>query len=733
MITLDLSILNQKGTPMFYSDTLALRPAFGIAGRIFIDIASPYGIYRDTGTSWQQIAVGSAGTGTITGSGTINTLAMFTPTGTAIGDSKITQSGSNINIDANVIVTNGDINLPPNNTVGGTTYAIQQVMATDDSWGIYGNTVAADQGELVFELADNGAAFNPAGQRFRFHYEAVTSGSNKDVLILDYNLSTFTTAVNVVHTHAALAGASNPYGEQINVTNTFNAGITWTALLACFNTASLQTNNWNGSATFGNASYTTNNLNLSSITFNAAGSTITNTQASGGIRAWANQILQLRIDGTNNGTYTHYANSAVYGDFASSTARFTFTNRYGYLVNDLDEYTAGHTYTNRWAFYNAGIDDNNYFAGRTSFGTNTLNSTAQLSINSTTRGFLAPRMLQAERNAIVSPATGLIVYQTDGTEGLYQYKAVGGWALIGGGGGGSMAIGGSITGATAGSVLFAGTSGVLQQDNANFFWDDTNNRLGILTTSPTTAFQVNGEMTLRNSNNQNILVSNRFLNNVWFHNNSGTITSSAQFNVAIGSESMYNVTSASRNTAVGYQSLTTITTGESNTSIGFQSMRLNSVGTLNVAIGRQALELNLASNNTAVGVNAARVNQNGTLLVAIGRQALENTTGDSNVGVGYQAGVSNTTGANNIFIGTLCVGVNATDSNRTFIGTSSTTSTYLEGNLLIGSKTDSGQKAQITGTIRINGQTAATAGGSAGLHLILNLDGTNYKIALLNV
>jgi hypothetical protein len=48
-----------------------------------------------------------------------------------------------------------------------------------------------------------------------------------------------------------------------------------------------------------------------------------------------------------------------------------------------------------------------------------------------------------------------------------------------GGGGGGMAIGGSITSATAGSVLFAGASGVLAQDNANFFWDDTNDRLNI--------------------------------------------------------------------------------------------------------------------------------------------------------------------------------------------------------------------------------------------------------------
>lgn len=52
-------------------------------------------------------------------------------------------------------------------------------------------------------------------------------------------------------------------------------------------------------------------------------------------------------------------------------------------------------------------------------------------------------------------------------------------------GGGGMAIGGSITSATAGSVLFAGTSGVLAQDNSNLFWDDTNNRLGIGTNTPT--------------------------------------------------------------------------------------------------------------------------------------------------------------------------------------------------------------------------------------------------------
>jgi hypothetical protein len=32
---------------------------------------------------------------------------------------------------------------------------------------------------------------------------------------------------------------------------------------------------------------------------------------------------------------------------------------------------------------------------------------------------------------------------------------------------------------TPGSVLFGGADGSVDQDNANFFWDDTNKRLGI--------------------------------------------------------------------------------------------------------------------------------------------------------------------------------------------------------------------------------------------------------------
>lgn len=43
---------------------------------------------------------------------------------------------------------------------------------------------------------------------------------------------------------------------------------------------------------------------------------------------------------------------------------------------------------------------------------------------------------------------------------------------------------------TAGSIPFIGTGGLLSQNNANLFWDATNNRLGVGTASPTAALHL---------------------------------------------------------------------------------------------------------------------------------------------------------------------------------------------------------------------------------------------------
>ena len=75
--------------------------------------------------------------------------------------------------------------------------------------------------------------------------------------------------------------------------------------------------------------------------------------------------------------------------------------------------------------------------GKVGIGTLSPVASALLDVTSTTQGFLPPRMTSTERGNISSPATGLIVYQTDGTEGLYE-KTSSAWRIINGGGGGSV-------------------------------------------------------------------------------------------------------------------------------------------------------------------------------------------------------------------------------------------------------------------------------------------------------
>ena len=61
--------------------------------------------------------------------------------------------------------------------------------------------------------------------------------------------------------------------------------------------------------------------------------------------------------------------------------------------------------------------------------TETPDASAALDITSTTGGLLVPRMTEAQRDAITSAATGLMIYQTDGTVGFYYYNGSG-WAEV---------------------------------------------------------------------------------------------------------------------------------------------------------------------------------------------------------------------------------------------------------------------------------------------------------------
>ena len=59
-------------------------------------------------------------------------------------------------------------------------------------------------------------------------------------------------------------------------------------------------------------------------------------------------------------------------------------------------------------------------------GTSTVNSSAKLQIDATDKGFLPPRMTSSQRDAISSPATGLVIYCTNDAE-LQVYTGGTGW------------------------------------------------------------------------------------------------------------------------------------------------------------------------------------------------------------------------------------------------------------------------------------------------------------------
>ena len=108
MIVLDLSILNQKGTPMFNSDTFANRPSFGIVGRIFISTDTKE-FFRDTGTSWELI--GGPGSGTITGSGAATQVAFWNGASTITGSNNLFWDSTNnyLGINTNAPTTALDV------------------------------------------------------------------------------------------------------------------------------------------------------------------------------------------------------------------------------------------------------------------------------------------------------------------------------------------------------------------------------------------------------------------------------------------------------------------------------------------------------------------------------------------------------------------------------------------------------------------------------------------------
>jgi len=142
-IAVDFSILNQKGSPAWYSDIFANRPTAGYTGRMFIS-TDTFVFYRDTGTTWETI--GGSGSGSITGSGTAGQISYFNGSSSIAGSNNLFWDSTNnyLGINTNVPNTSLDVNgtlgnlIHINNTTSANSY-IQFLNQSVNKWRIGNN------------------------------------------------------------------------------------------------------------------------------------------------------------------------------------------------------------------------------------------------------------------------------------------------------------------------------------------------------------------------------------------------------------------------------------------------------------------------------------------------------------------------------------------------------------------------------------------------------------------
>ena len=91
-INVDYDVLNQKGSPAWYSDLFANIPTPGYTGRMFIS-TDTFAFYRDNGTGWDL--TGGPGIGTITGSGVSGQVSFFSGTQVLGGSTNLIWDNTN--------------------------------------------------------------------------------------------------------------------------------------------------------------------------------------------------------------------------------------------------------------------------------------------------------------------------------------------------------------------------------------------------------------------------------------------------------------------------------------------------------------------------------------------------------------------------------------------------------------------------------------------------------------
>ena len=211
----------------------------------------------------------------------------------------------------------------------------------------------------------------------------------------------------------------------------------------------------------------------------------TNTSAVGAVTVNLTGIVPSANGGTgvnNAGTITNASNTTITGGGTLGLGGFNLTVP---AAGTAALGTGTNNYNAYWSGTNTLAAEQYTATSRGGMGAN-ISAAAIGAIpyaTSTTAYGTLPAV--ATGSVLVSAGTGTAPTWSTGT-GLFIQNQTAAVQTAGFNINGNGTVGGtlSLTPMTTGSVLFAAASGVVSQSNANFFWDNTNSRLGLGTTAP---------------------------------------------------------------------------------------------------------------------------------------------------------------------------------------------------------------------------------------------------------
>ncbi len=379
--------------------------------------------------------------------------------------------------------------------------------------------------------------------------------------------------------------------------------------------------------------------------------------------------------------------------------------------------------------------------------TSAADASAILQATSTTKGFLPPVLTTTQRNAIVTPAPGLLIFNST----TNQQEVNSGTT--------TTPVWGANTAATfynadgtlatnrvvsqgANTLSYLGTGGILLKSGAVNFDSSALIGKGDSLSGGVVGVGVTAQGGLNIG--QNTVGNNLYIgyksgkvttgaNNQFIGYNAGINTSTGYRNVFSGYNSGYANIGGRNNTFSGYQSGYNNTTGDWNTFIGINSGSINTTGYWNTAIGTNSgpTSSNLI-NTTSIGLNAQATVSNTVILgnganVGIGTTTPTHTlelNGSMGITVANQlefgSGVTKEVNAGKIFYdstyGVYVIGAGTTSNNRKLQLYDNVV--IPNGSLGIGTSTPS-QALQVNGVVRIGPDNSGSVqinpgGGNSG-------------------